>query len=184
MAPRESTLEIKTRVFHKSLELTEVAAQLWVSQTPKLVRAYHQRGIFSTPKVEDVTAAVKDWERTHQDTITKLVALIKCILRVTRNWAGSSTVHYDPLKNKLEITKIERTKVLPEDLNSRWGTPIPANVARKTSVHGPEVTQKMRNTRRPTAALGKDEALPHGIKAEPAKLRHAPIAALAHEQES
>ncbi|CAG8140989.1 unnamed protein product [Penicillium nalgiovense] len=105
----ESNLTIKREVF----------------QTPKLVRAYHQRGIFSTPKVEDVTAAVNDWERTHQDTITKLVALIKCILRVTRNWDGSSTVHYDPLKNKLEITKIERTKVLPEDLNSRWGTPSP-----------------------------------------------------------
>ncbi|KAJ5471284.1 geranylgeranyl pyrophosphate synthetase [Penicillium desertorum] len=184
MAPRESTLEIKTRVFHKPLELTEVAAQLWVSQTPKLVRAYHQRGIFSTPKVEDVTAAVKDWERTHQDAITKLVALIKCILRVTRNWGGSSTVRYDPLKDKLEITKVERTKVLPEDLYSRWETPIPVNVVRKTSVHGPEVTQKMRNTRRPTAALGKDEALPHGIKAEPAKLRHATIAALTNEQES
>lgn len=107
VAPRESTLEIKTRVFHKPLELTEVAAQLWVFQTLKLVRAYHQRGIFSTPKLEDVTAAVEDWERTHQDAVTKLVVLIKCILRFIRNWGGSSTVRYDPLKDKLEITKVE-----------------------------------------------------------------------------
>lgn len=82
---RESTLEIKTRVSHKPLELTEVAAQLWVSQTPNLVRAHHQRGIFSAPKVEDVTAAIKDWEKTRQDAITKLVVLIDCIIRVTRN---------------------------------------------------------------------------------------------------
>jgi hypothetical protein len=139
IASRESTLEIKTRVFHKPLELTEVAAQLWVSQTPYLVRAYHQRGRFLTPKVEDVTDAMKDWEKTHQDAITKLVALIKCILRVTRNWGGSSTVRYDPLEDKLVIKKIERKKVLPEDLYSRWKIPVPANVTKKTSVHGPKV---------------------------------------------
>lgn len=119
--PRESTLEIKTRVFHKPLELPEIAPQLWVSQTPKLVRAYHHRGIFSTPKVEDITAAVKDWEKTHQDDIRQLVALINRILRVTRNWGGSSTIRYDPLKDKLVIKKIERKKMLPDDLYSRYG---------------------------------------------------------------
>ncbi|KAJ5425203.1 geranylgeranyl pyrophosphate synthetase [Penicillium sp. CMV-2018d] len=177
IASRESTLEIKTRVFHKPLELTEVAAQLWVSQTPNLVRAYHQRGIFSTPKVEDVTAAVKDWENTHQDAITKLVALINCILRVTRNWGGSSTIRYDPLKDKLLIEKMERRKVLPEDLYSRWETPIPATVTQKTSVHGPGVTQKRHGSRKPSAALDQDEALPNGIKTESAKLRGKTIIA-------
>jgi hypothetical protein len=184
IASRESTLEIKTRVFHKPLELTEVAAQLWVSQTPKLVRAYHQRGLFSTPKVEDVTGAIKDWERTHQDAITKLIALIKYIIRVTRNWGGSSTVRYDPLKDKLVIKKNERKKVLPEDLYSRWEIPFPANVTKKTSVHGPEVTQKRPNTRGPTTSLDQDEVLPSGIKAEPAKLRPVTISALANEPKS
>ncbi|CAG7938230.1 unnamed protein product [Penicillium salamii] len=184
IASRESTLEIKTRVFHKPLELTEVAAQLWISQTPNLVRAYHQRGIFSTPKVEDVSGAMKDWEKTHQDAITKLVALIKCILRVTRNLGGSSTVSYDPLKDKLMVEKSERKKVLPEDLFSRWEISIPANVTKKTSVHDPEVTQKRQNTRRPTTALDQDEVLPNGIKAEPAKLRPFTISALANEPES
>ncbi|KAJ6019338.1 geranylgeranyl pyrophosphate synthetase [Penicillium canescens] len=184
IVPRESTLEIKTRVFHKPLELTEVAAQLWVSQTPKLVRAYHRRGIFSTPKVEDVTAKMRDWEQTHQDAITRLVALIKCILRVTRNWGGSSTIRYDHLKDKLVIKKIERKKMLPEDLYSRWEKTIPANVRQKTSVHGPEFTQKRPHTRRPTAALDQDEALPKDIKAKPAKLRHVTITAPANKIES
>jgi hypothetical protein len=184
IVPRESTLEIKTRVFHKPLELTEVAAQLWVSQTPKLVRAYHRRGIFSTPKVEDVTAKMRDWEQTHQDAITKLVALIKCILRVTRNWGGSSTIRYDPLKDKLVIKEIERKKMLPEDLYSRWEKTIPANVRQKTSVHGPEFTQKRPHTRRPTAELDQDEALPKDIKAKPTKLRHVTITAPANKSES
>jgi hypothetical protein len=183
IVPRESTLEIKTRVFHKPLELTEVAAQLWVSQTPKLVRAYHRRGIFSTPKVEDVTAKMREWEQTHQDAITKLVALIKCILRVTRNWGGSSTIRYDPLKDKLVIKEIERKKMLPEDLYSRWEKTNPANVRQKTSVHGPEFTQKRPHTRRPTAALDQDEALPKDIRAKPAKLRHVTITAPANKSE-
>ncbi|KAJ5855569.1 geranylgeranyl pyrophosphate synthetase [Penicillium soppii] len=134
---RESTLEIKTRVFHKSLKLTEVAAQLWISQTPKLVRAYHRRGIFPTPKVEDVTAALKVWEKVHQDAITKLVALIKCILRVTRKWGGSSTIRYDPLKDKVVVKKVERKKILPEDLYSRWESHIPADVTQNTSATYP-----------------------------------------------
>ncbi|KAJ5627824.1 geranylgeranyl pyrophosphate synthetase [Penicillium lividum] len=135
VVPRESTLEIKTRVFHKPLELKAVAVQLWVSQTPNLVRAYHKGGTFSIPKVEDVTDALKLWEQDHQVDIRKLVALINCILQVTRNWGGSSTIRYDPLKDKLVINKIKRKKMLPDDLYSRWDKDIPVNATQKTSAH-------------------------------------------------
>jgi hypothetical protein len=54
--PLNSTLEIQTRVLHKPISISDVAPQLWVSQTPKLVRAYHQLGTFPVPQVEDVTA--------------------------------------------------------------------------------------------------------------------------------
>jgi hypothetical protein len=37
--PRESILEIKTRVIRKHINLQEVLPQLWVSQTPNIVRA-------------------------------------------------------------------------------------------------------------------------------------------------
>jgi hypothetical protein len=59
VVPLELTLEIKTRVSHKPLEIQEIAPQLWVSQTPKLVRAYHQKGTFQTPVVEDIAATIK-----------------------------------------------------------------------------------------------------------------------------
>lgn len=153
VVPRESTLEIKTRVSHKPLELPEVAPQLWVSQTPKLVRAYHQRGTFSTPKVEDMTAAVKDWEKTHQDDIKRLVALINRILRVTRGWGGSSTIHYDPLKDKLVVKKTERKKMLPDDLYSRWTKAIPVSIPQKISEHDSSSTQKKSDIRRRAAEL-------------------------------
>ncbi|KAJ5693744.1 geranylgeranyl pyrophosphate synthetase [Penicillium majusculum] len=108
---RESTLEIKTRVFHKPLELSEV--------TPQLVRAYHQRVVFSRPEVEDVTTAMKDWEKGNQDDIKKLIALVNRILRVTRNRGRSSIIRYDPREDKLVIKQVERKKMLPDDLYSR-----------------------------------------------------------------
>ncbi|KAJ5525666.1 geranylgeranyl pyrophosphate synthetase [Penicillium frequentans] len=127
--------EIKTRVRHKSVELSEVAPQLWASQTPKLIRAYHQRGIFSMPKVEDVDAALKNWEKTHQKDITKLVALINRILQVTRNWGGGSTIQYDAVKDKLVVKKTEKKKMLPDDLYRRWADVVPAKVSQKISKH-------------------------------------------------
>lgn len=169
VVPRESTLEIKTRVFHKILKLPEVAPQLWVSQTSKLVRAYHQRGKFSTPKVEDMTAAVKDWEQTHQDDIKRLVTLINRILRVTRNSDGSSTIYYDLLKDKLVIKKIAGKKMLPDDLYSRWTKTIPVSIPQKVSEYGPSLTQKRSDTRRRAAAV---DPPPSGIKVEPTKLQH------------
>ncbi|KAJ5993886.1 geranylgeranyl pyrophosphate synthetase [Penicillium sp. IBT 35674x] len=135
MVPRESTLEIKTRVCHRSLELSEVAPQLWASQTPKLVRAYHQRGIFSMPKVEDVDAALKDWEKAHQKDITKLVALLNRILQVTRSWGGGSTIRYDAVKDKLVVNRTEKKKMLPDDLYRRWTDVVPASVSQKISKH-------------------------------------------------
>ncbi|KAJ5154806.1 geranylgeranyl pyrophosphate synthetase [Penicillium coprophilum] len=128
VVPRESTLEIKTRVLHKPLQFSEVAPQLWISQTPKLVRAYHQHGIFSLPNVEDVTTALRDWEQVNQDDIRKLVTLIECILRVARNWGGSSIIRYDSLKDKLVIEKAERKKMLPDDLYSRLNKTVPVKV--------------------------------------------------------
>lgn len=67
VVPLESTLEIQTRVFHKPLEIQDVAPQLWVSQTFKLVRAYHRKGTFQGPEVEDVTALIKRWEERNQN---------------------------------------------------------------------------------------------------------------------
>ncbi|KAL4892953.1 geranylgeranyl pyrophosphate synthetase [Aspergillus ambiguus] len=125
VVPRESTLEIKTRVSHKPLALREVAPQLWVSQTPKLIRAYHQRGKFAAPEVEDVTAAVKDWEQSHQEDIKKLVALISRILQLTRDWSGSSTIRYNPINDRLVVERVKRKKALPDDLYTHWSRTHP-----------------------------------------------------------
>ncbi|KAJ5461647.1 uncharacterized protein N7458_003199 [Penicillium daleae] len=118
--PRETTLEIKTRVIHKPLELEEVAAQLWVSQTPNLVRAYHQRGRFFTPEVEDIAIQVKEWEQAHKNDIIQLIALLHRIVEETESCGGCTTVRYNPPKDKLVIEKAQRRKMLPDDLYALW----------------------------------------------------------------
>ncbi|KAI8964530.1 hypothetical protein F5Y11DRAFT_88020 [Daldinia sp. FL1419] len=120
VVPLESTLEIKTRVSHKPLEIREVAPQLWVSQTPRLVRAYHQRGIFQIPKVEDVTAQIKKWEQDNQRHLRLLAALIRKIVNVVKDSKESVSLRYDRRERKLILTKLPRKKMLPEDLYSKW----------------------------------------------------------------
>lgn len=142
VVPRESTLEIKTRVFHRPLEFSDFAPQLWVSQTPKLVRAYHQRGVFSTPEVEDVSVVLKVWEKCHQEDIKKLIALLNRVISVTRNWSGSSTLQYDSSTDKLFVKKVARKKMLPDDLYSRWKDSTSANTEHMITEACPVVDKK------------------------------------------
>ncbi|KAI1652470.1 hypothetical protein F4813DRAFT_308675 [Daldinia decipiens] len=116
-----STLEIKTRVSHKPLDIREVTPQLWVSQTPRLVRAYHQRGVFQIPTVEDVTAQIKRWEQDNQRHLRKLAALIRKIVKIVKDCNESVTLRYDARERKLILSKLStQKKMLPQDLYSKW----------------------------------------------------------------
>ena len=118
--PLDSTLEIKTRVSHKPLDNQDVMPQLWVSQTPKLVRAYHNNGTFKTPVVEDMTTLIKRWEERNQTHLRKLSALINRIISVVKGCGGSAVVKYDVGGDKLVICKVDGGKMLPKDLYSKW----------------------------------------------------------------
>ena len=120
LVPLESTLEIKTRVFHKPLEFQEVAPQLWVSQTPNLVRASHQNGTFQRPVVEDVTAQIKSWEERKQNDLKKLAPLIRRIINLVKECGGSAVLKYNVEGDKLVVCKVEKKEMLPRDLYSKW----------------------------------------------------------------
>ncbi|KAH6873603.1 hypothetical protein B0T10DRAFT_416376 [Thelonectria olida] len=119
MVPLESVLEIKTRTSNKPLQIQEVAPQLWVSQTSKLVRAYHNRGRFQEPIVEDVGAHIKKWEELNQRDLKRLAALIGKIITVVKTAGGNATVRYDG-GNKLVVCKAEKKKMLPNFMYSKW----------------------------------------------------------------
>lgn len=114
-----STLEIKTRVHHKPLPVADVAPQLWISQTPKLVRAYHERGRFKVPVVEDVTSDVQRWERRSQQPLGKLAALLVRLIATAKRHKYS-TVRYDALSDRLDVERCEERKLLPADLYQKW----------------------------------------------------------------
>ncbi|BCS00013.1 uncharacterized protein AKAW2_50354S [Aspergillus luchuensis] len=119
IVPIESTLEIKTRVFHKKIDLQEILPQLWVSQTPNLVRAYHRNGLFELPKVEDVTLEIKNWENEHQEDLMKLAIIIKRIIDVVKKNGGKAVVKYDGQHDELVVWKAEERQLLPHDIYSK-----------------------------------------------------------------
>ncbi|KAG6986532.1 hypothetical protein G7Y79_00078g099860 [Physcia stellaris] len=139
VVPIEATLEIKTRVLGKRLEISEVASQLWISQTPNLVRAFHNNGTFLDPKVEDVAAQIKAWENRNQANLTKVAALIRKIIAVVRNNGRNAIVRYDVNKRKLVVTKFDGKKMLPKDLYYKWSC---GNKAEAESVTDQEVDLK------------------------------------------
>ena len=149
VVPLESTLEIKTRVLHKSLDIQEVAPQLWVSQTPKLVRAYHQNGTFQRPVVEDVAAVIKSWEERKQNDLRKLAALIRKIINHVKECGGSAVLKYNTEGDKLVVCKVERKEILPKDLYSNWDNAHNLGAETDTqndSLQGPKIAQTRRES--------------------------------------
>lgn len=121
ITPLKSTLEIKTRVVYKPVSITDVAPQLWISQTPKLVRAYHRRGLFGEAHVEDVADKVAAWERTQQPHLKKLAALMKKLTDLVKGFGGSCVIRCSSNGEELVIHKMEDGKpMLPPDLYTKW----------------------------------------------------------------
>ncbi|KAG6025705.1 hypothetical protein E4U19_003000 [Claviceps sp. Clav32 group G5] len=122
--PLESILEIKTRANVGSLEFNDVAPQLWVSQTTKLVRAFHAQGSFFKPQVEDVSAQLKEWELDSQEDLKMLGALIDKIITVVKGCEscdGRGILRYDVATGSLIISRDEgNERMLPEDWYSKW----------------------------------------------------------------
>ncbi|KAF2706119.1 geranylgeranyl pyrophosphate synthetase [Pleomassaria siparia CBS 279.74] len=118
--PLPSTLELKTRVAHRPLAFEDVVSQLWVSQTPKLVRAYHTKGVFATPKVEDVAVQVKAWEDQNLKDLRTLAGLIGKIRDVVREGGGRAILKYSAYGDKLVFHKLGGKQMLPKDLYAKW----------------------------------------------------------------
>ncbi|KAF1960419.1 hypothetical protein CC80DRAFT_489574 [Byssothecium circinans] len=118
--PLPSTVEVKTRVAHRPLAFEDVVSQLWVSQTPKLVRAYHTKGVFAIPKVEDVAVQVKAWEDQNQKDLRMLAGLIRKIRDIVRESGGRAILKYDANRDNLVFRKLGGKQMLPKGLYAKW----------------------------------------------------------------
>ncbi len=83
------------------------------------MRAYHRKGTFQGPEVEDGTALIKRWEERNQTDLRKLAALINKILNAVKGCGGNATVKYDVKEDKLVVWKVDGKKMLPKDLYSK-----------------------------------------------------------------
>jgi hypothetical protein len=120
IVPLPLTLEIKTRVSHRPLEFEDVVAQLWISQTPKLVRAYHTKGMFAVPKVEDVADQVKAWEDQNQKDLRLLAGLIQKIRDIVKKVDGRAILKYDANGDNLTFHELSGKRMLPANIYAKW----------------------------------------------------------------
>jgi hypothetical protein len=118
--PLRSILEVKTRVAHKPLAFEDVVSQLWVSQTPNLVRAYHTKGVFAVPKVEDVAAQVQAWEAKNQKDLRSLAGLIRKIRDIVKKGGGRAILKYDADAGNLVLHESLGKQMLPANLYTKW----------------------------------------------------------------
>ncbi|KAK1451067.1 hypothetical protein CCUS01_11244 [Colletotrichum cuscutae] len=116
----ESTLEIKTRAARRPLLMEEVASQLWFSQTPLLVVAYHQQNRFADVNLRNVKQDVRDWEATNRNNLRKLAFLIQKIRQAVKEIDGRRGVVRYHGGSAVEVISDVRTRALPDDLYSFW----------------------------------------------------------------
>jgi hypothetical protein len=117
--PLKPTLDIKTRAHHKPLGLVDVAPQLWLSQTPNLVRGYHDRRVFKKLMLQDVSATVKWWERKNQDKLGRLLALLISLIAEGKPH-GHVSIRYSASKDRLSVYRCAGVKSFPDDLYQKW----------------------------------------------------------------
>ncbi|KAF2844335.1 hypothetical protein T440DRAFT_523582 [Plenodomus tracheiphilus IPT5] len=120
VVPLHLTLEVKTRVAHRPLAFEHVVAQLWISQTPNFVRAYHTKGAFAVQKVEDVADQVKAWEDQNQPDLRLLAGLIGKIRDIVKKGGGRAILKYDANGGNLVFHKLQGKQMLPKSLYAKW----------------------------------------------------------------
>lgn len=117
--PLSSALETKTRAIRNPLRFEAVAPQLWVSQTPNLVRAHHDRE--HVPGAAGGECGCADSEVGDESTVPLGEA---GLADEDDHGAGEGvwrqvTVKYDVRGGKLVILRDEGRKMLPEDLYAK-----------------------------------------------------------------
>lgn len=88
---QEHIFDLKTRSIRRKEAATfedtfaDQLPRLWVSQVPKFILAYHDRGTFEDITVKDVREEVKSWERDQAEVLSRLAALIHHIIDLVKS---------------------------------------------------------------------------------------------------
>lgn len=91
LVDQEHIFDLKTRSIRRKEAATfedtfaDQLPRLWVSQVPKFILAYHDRGRFEDVTVKDARGDVKVWEREQADVLSRLAALIHHIIDLVKS---------------------------------------------------------------------------------------------------
>jgi hypothetical protein len=146
LVPIGNTLEVKTRVSHKPLSLQEVVPQLWISQTPLLVRALYTKGRFPVPNVENVKAEITMWEITHQSSLQKLARLMSRIIDAVKDFKHAK-IEYSAAQKLLTIRPVDAVDMLPEDLYPILMAPPPSSISPEEPAKSPTLREEVNTDR-------------------------------------
>ncbi|OAA38652.1 hypothetical protein ISF_09884 [Cordyceps fumosorosea ARSEF 2679] len=104
--PPRATFDLKTRSVRRKAEEAKIIAgempRLWLRQTPTLILAYHEQGVFRDINVQDVRAGVGKWQDENQEILARFLGLLERIVGLAR----------DQTVSKLEITCDEGSDTL------------------------------------------------------------------------
>jgi hypothetical protein len=95
--PQNAVFDIKTKHGKYPIDMAEIFPRLWVCQVPNLILAYHDRGIFSDIRKQDLRSEISKWEENKEEALSKLALLMQKIVAFAK-------VHSDV---KLEIVRNE-----------------------------------------------------------------------------
>ncbi|KAK4169711.1 hypothetical protein QBC43DRAFT_37508 [Cladorrhinum sp. PSN259] len=113
-----SALEIITRKSAQCLYFRrKVYPEMWFSQTSKLAVGYHNDNVFHSGGLRDESGQLSQWEADNQQSLARLVGLLKWIIDAARKAKGGRAKIKSNGKKSLSILA---QPALPEDLHAKW----------------------------------------------------------------
>ncbi|RMZ00987.1 hypothetical protein D0864_03577 [Hortaea werneckii] len=122
--PQSAIFDLKTRSLKRRNEdhLEEQLGRLWANRTPNFVIAFHDRGLFSEIRKQDVRAKVDQWESEHT---TELRMLGRVVEQIVKCCAASSDGRCEVVSGEIGELQLREVggyfpRALPQDLKSLW----------------------------------------------------------------
>ncbi|KAI7163225.1 hypothetical protein KC349_g1517 [Hortaea werneckii] len=122
--PQSAIFDLKTRSTRRRNEdhLEEQLGRLWANRTPNFVIAFHDRGLFTDIRKQDVQAKVDQWESEHT---TELRMLGRMVEQIVKCCAASSDGRCEVVSGEIGELQLREVggqfpRALPQDLKSLW----------------------------------------------------------------
>lgn len=128
LVDQERIFDLKTRSIRRKEAATfedtfaDQLPRLWVSQVPKFILAYHDRGKFEDITVRDARKDVQAWEREQADSLSRLAALIHHIVELVKSRSDGKLELRHPGAGTLEVREqlADAGDALPKALRILW----------------------------------------------------------------